>query len=176
MEYYNCLNPDYELVLYHHGVKGMKWGVRKKPDPAKQRYKSAKKAWKNARRDFREDQGSGLGIRGIQKYQKAENKYNKAEMKFISEKARYKGSKSAKGEMKTYVKEMSKSGLAGSALDRSSGGRSTRLYNQLKQEKGKKYADTVMKKTQNRAIGTLVGTAAFVVGANVALTILENQN
>lgn len=168
------MNEDYELVLYHAGVKGMKWGVRKKPDPAKQRYKTAKKNWRQARRDFREDQGSGWGIRGIAKYQKAENKYNKAEMKFISEKARYKGSKSAKGEMKTYVKEMSKSGLAGSAADRASGGRSTRLYNQLKQEKGKKYADTVMKKTQNRAVATLVGSAVALVGVTVVNAMMEN--
>ena len=33
------ITPNGEL--YHHGVKGMKWGVRKKPDPTKIAYKKA---------------------------------------------------------------------------------------------------------------------------------------
>lgn len=48
---------DYMIIdgeLYHHGVKGMKWGVRKKTDSyttARQAHKSAKAAGKQAAKD-----------------------------------------------------------------------------------------------------------------------------
>lgn len=167
---------EIEYELYHHGVKGMRWGHRKKPDPAKQRYKQAKKNWREARREFDQTSGSGWGIHGLAQYTKAENKRNKADMDFVSEKARYKGTKSAKGEMRTYVNEMSKQGLMGSLADRQSGGRSTRLYNRIKKDKGKEYADTVLKKTQDRAIGQMIGGAAVALGAVIVSGMLSSYD
>lgn len=175
MEYYNCMNPDYELVLYHHGVKGMKWGVRKKPDPTKIAYKKAKSAYRDARRDADWNSGFGFGISGIRQAKQKQDKVNKAEMDMISAKAKYKASKSKNGEFKTYVKEMKKSGLVDSYADTQSGGRSKRLYDKLKAEKGKKYADAVQKKVEDRVVGELVGTAIVGVGLMVASAILENQ-
>ena len=51
------MNEVEEYYLQHAGVKGMKWGVRKKRDPAKAARKQAKKAdkalYKDAKRDLR---------------------------------------------------------------------------------------------------------------------------
>lgn len=166
---------EIEYELYHYGVKGMKWGKRKQPDPAKARYKQAKKDWRRARWDFYEDRGLGIGIKGIAKYEKAEAKRNKADMDFVSEKARYKGRKSEKAEMRTYVNEMSKQGLAGSAADRASGGRSKRLYDRITRDKGKAYADKVIQKTQNKAIAEIVGGVTASVGVAVVSGILMTR-
>ena len=46
---------SYEYVLCHHGVKGMKWGVRKQRTPSRvtvrQAYKNAKESEREARRE-----------------------------------------------------------------------------------------------------------------------------
>ena len=170
MEYVITSNGE----LYHYGVPGMKWG-RRKSNPALDRYKTAKKTYRTEIKDARKQYGHGVGIKGIAKANKAIAKADKAEMEFISEKAKYKASKSAKKERNTYVKEMTKSGLPGSAKDNYMRNRSTRLYNSIKAEKGKKYADDIMKKTQNRTVGALAATAAFTVGTMVVTTILSNN-
>lgn len=161
--------------LYHYGVPGMKWGHRKKSNPALDRYKKAKKTYKQARKDYRKNVGFGFGIKGIAKASKAQDKLNKAEMDFVSEKARYKATKSDKSEFNTYMREMRKTGLVGSAADQASGGRSTRLYNKIKQEKGKQYADAVQKKLEKRVVGELVGTVAVAAGLTIVSAMLENS-
>lgn len=158
--------------LYHYGVPGMKWGVRKKSyESEKSAYKQAKKDFKAARRNLRKSSWTAVGRKGLSKYSKAENKYNKAELDMISAKAKYKAAKSKnakKAEFNTYRKEMQKSGLVGSAADRASGGRSERIYNQLKVAKGKKYADAVEKKVQTWAVAGLATSAVVAVGSAVA--------
>ena len=51
------MNEVEEFYLQHYGVKGMKWGVRRKRNPAKAARKQAKKAekalYKEAKRDLR---------------------------------------------------------------------------------------------------------------------------
>lgn len=170
---YNLYDP-YQNSLMHYGIPGMKWGHRKTPEYEK--YKSERKAFKQARKEFKKTRGSGFGIKGISNYKKALNKYNAAESKFISEKAKYKASKSEKAERKYYTKEMRKSGIRGSALDTSSGGRSTRLYNQIKKEKGKAYADRIEKRVQAQSVAALIGSAAVAVGSSIALAYLENKD
>lgn len=159
--------------LYHHGVKGMKWGIRK----AKQEYKDAKKAYRIASRG----RVSGFGIKGIANATAAEKKANKAFIDMESARAKYKASKAKdsakaeKAEIKSYAKSMRKHGLVGSDADRQSGGRSTMLYNKLKAEKGKKYADKIQKKVQNRVVAEIATSAAVAVGATVAAAILESR-
>lgn len=168
-------------TLYHHGVKGMRWGHRK-PSAEKTAYKNAKKKWRKEARVYNRQAQTAYGIKRLNALNKQEKKVNDLELKTIHAKAAYKASKkdskekAAKAEMKSYVKEMGKSGLVGSAADKMSGGRSERLYNDIRVKKGKKYADAVMKKTQNRAIATIAGSAAVVVGANVVSAILANKS
>lgn len=125
---------------------------------------------------------TAVGRKRLMALNNESKKARQAEVKTVNAKAALNAAKkgdnkekAAKAEMKTYVKEMYKSGLVGSAKDKLSGGRSEALYNDLKVKKGKKYADTVLKKTQNKAIGTFVGSAAVVVGTQVVANILQNR-
>lgn len=79
--------------LYHHGIKGMKWGVR--------RYQNYDGSYTK---------------RGLERYNKAEQSYNEASKRLSSAKSAYKsgsGSKTAvklaKSEVKTAKKQLSKS-------------------------------------------------------------------
>lgn len=168
----------YNEELYHYGVKGMKWGRRKARYAAeKDAYKAARKNYKRTVRANQRDLG-GFGIEGLKRASKAEKRINKAEIDTIDAKAKYKAAKSKnseKAEFNTYRKEMQKSGLVGSAKDRETGGRSTRLYNHLAATKGKEYADSVQKKVQNVAYAQIAGSVAVMVGASVVQGILESR-
>ena len=179
-------NYNYSNELYHYGVKGMKWGVRRYQNSdgslnaagrARQSYKDSKKELKTARKELRKS--GGFGMNAIRKYETAEKKYNDASMKTLDAKAQYKAAKSKnaeKAEFKTYVKEMGKGGLPGSAYDRSTGGRSKLIYDNLTAKKGEAYADKVAKKVQNKTAVALAATAVAVVGSTVVNTLLELQD
>lgn len=175
--------------LTHYGVKGMKWGQRRYRNEngslnaagkARQAYKDAKSARRSADRNVTKN-SFGLGIKGIDKYNKAKSTYDKADMKAVTAKAKYKAAKAKnsekaeKAEFKTYRREMSKSGLAGSMADKSSDYRSTKLYNEIRNKKGKEYADKVSKSVQNRAYVALAGSAAVAIGSSVASAYLASR-
>ena len=174
---------DYTIVngeLYHYGVKGMKWGHRKAADE-RAAYKQAKKDYRYARRDANLHSYFAVGRQGLKANTAAIKRKDKAELAMIDAKAKYKAAKASteekakKAEFKTYRKEMQKSGLVGSAADDSSGGRSTRIYNHMKAEKGKKYADAVEKKVEKVAVANIAGSVAVAVGAQVVINMLNDR-
>lgn len=177
---YHCDADENEL--YHYGVPGMKWGQRKASYASeKNAYKQSRKAYKEALKNMRKANSGfgGFGIKGLAKVGAAEKKVNAAELNMIDAKAKYKAAKSKnseKAEFNTYRKEMQKTGLVGSGADRQSGGRSTRLYNQIKAKKGKAYADKVQQKVQNRAVASLVGAGIATVGLAAVNVILATRD
>lgn len=177
--------------LYHYGVKGMKWGQHKYYNDngslnslgkARKDYKDAKKGYKQSVKEYRKKAGWGIGIKGIQKAKSYEGKVNDADMKLLNAKAKYNAAKKGdnkekaqKAEFETYRKAMQKSGIRDSISDTQSRGRSTRIYNSVKAQKGKAYADRMEKSVQNRAVGTLVVTAVVGVGMMAVSAYLENR-
>lgn len=65
-----------------------------------------------------------------------------------------------KAEQKAYAKISSRYGKMGSVADKQSGNQATHLYERLKKEKGKKYADEVAKRANSR-----INKQAAVAGA-----------
>lgn len=155
--------------LMHYGVPGMRRGHRKASyETQKTAYKQAKKDLRTANRELIKSSYTAIGVKGLNKYNKAESKANRAELNKINAKANYKAAKSKnskKAEFNTYRNEMYKSGIVGSSNDRLSGNRSTRIYNELRRKKGKEYADRVQKSVQNRAVATFVGSAVVSLGS-----------
>ena len=174
-------NVTYPNELYHYGVKGMKWGVRRSRNDeavarSRQNYKDAKKEFKTASKEHRKASNRAFGMKGLKTANAAEKKAQDADMRLLEAKAQYKASKSKnsdKAYMKTYVKAMNKAGLPGSAYDRASGGKSTRVYDSLTAKKGEAYADAVAKKVQNRVVATIAGSAAVMVGGTIVSLLLD---
>ena len=169
--------------LYHYGIPGMKWGHRKvQVSSAKTAYRSAKKDYKKSVKDYRRSSGLGIGIKSIARARKAESNMRDAEMRMIDKKAKYNASKAKneskakKAEFNTYRKEMQKSGIVGSVADERSRGRSESMYNHIKRQKGKEYADAVQKKVQNTSIRRFATSSAIAVGSAAVTAYLTAKD
>ena len=170
--------------LYHHGIKGQKWGVRryqnedgslneagKKRYLAKEDYKSAKKEYKQARKDLskvnrglKNQFGMGM-VRNRHNVEAAEKKVTDAYEKLADARINKAAAKSERAEKRAYVKEAYRVGMPGSYKDKITGGAGSRLYDRTIQKKGQDYADGVLKSTRNTAVALIAASAAISLGS-----------
>lgn len=175
--------------LYHHGVKGMKWGQRRYQDEKgrltaegrrRQKIDAAKQDYKNARRAYNKavltDPREWFGVDPNSNYKKRDSKLERLENKALDKKAALaKAKKGSDAEMRVYANKMYRTGEVGSLTDVASGGKSKKLYNRLKAEKGKKYADAVVKKVHKKNVAVFATSAAISVGSYLAGQYLQNK-
>lgn len=170
-------------TLYHYGVKGMRWGHRKRYEEASKRYKKLQGRSTTAKGMITKQNVKDASLARAEAYKKYKSAikskadeseiqrlgrdYEKADFNEVKIRAKRKGQQA---ELKSYARQAYvRGGEAGSYNDQSSGGRSTNIYNELNINKGKDYADNVMKKTRKMAIGIGVTTATVLAG----LTIID---
>lgn len=187
--------------LYHHGIKGQRWGVRRYQNEdgsltaagkarydikeAKREYKRAKKGLRRAQRDL-DWRGQGQGIKAIANRERLAKARDKAKdlaeekrLDVLQRKADKLGLKSENKEFNKYVKEMKKTGLVNSQLDKSTGGKSKRLYTRLAKTKGKKYADRVQEKVEDKQvrdeiIGYSAAAGLLLTSAYLAMKVKDD--
>lgn len=154
--------------LAHHGVKGMKWGVRKE----RERVSEARQAYKQARKDASKTyRKAGLIVKNpsdprVKAAKKATQKVTNAELNYIRSKANLaKAKRGEKGEIRSYARSMQKSGAPGSVRDYQYSNRSTNIYNDIKKRKGKAYADKVFQKSKNQALTSAAIAGSIAIGA-----------
>jgi hypothetical protein len=159
----------YNNELYHYGVKGMKWGRRKKYynsdgslnelGQARQNYKNSKKAAKKSRGLI------GKGVEGDIEYA---GRYSKS----IQDEATYKALKAKnakaaqKAELKTYSRGMNGIPYKASRYAHN------KLYDDIKQRKGKEFADKAVDNMKNERLKDLLRLEATLVGMTVASAII----
>lgn len=172
--------------LYHYGVMGMRWGVRKsKPvSSAKKRYKQTSKDLRKAKTKYAFSKSTYIaGTANNKKRKKDQANIKKLtdkklndEFKVTDKQANYaynkklksSGSKEKanKAKMNVYVKSMNKKlgGLPGSINDVRTGGRDTKYISHITKTKGKKYADEVEKKYKNRSLKKFAAAESVSLG------------
>lgn len=184
---------EYNNELYHYGVKGMKWGVRRA------RMQEARSAYKNAKNSaFSKYEKDIHGIekgykRGQMLSKKDQAREAAVEKRYSSDVARAKSNyKQAKQQIRTDAKQMKKDAKAERKEFKQDVKNATKIArknpystiydektgvklgvqnnvianaSKLKAEKGQEYAERVLKSSRNKMYVTAIAnTAAFAAG------------
>lgn len=157
IDYWN--SPD--SYLEHHGVKGMKWGVRHDPevDRFKSRIRDAKKSVRVARRStsIKEDiYNQRYGITSRESKARAVLADRKAEL------AKYKGGD--KAEINSYAKSYNSP-----FTDKTS------FMRHIRTKKGQAYAEKVYKQSDKRMMRYILGGSAVIAGAVAVAAIMASK-
>lgn len=176
----------YNYELYHHGVKGMRWGVRRyqnkdgtltpEGQKARQKLSDAETSYNNARRASR---GSATKREKYVNSQKASTAYGKmtaAKAAVAGLKAEGKGRSAQQAELKMYAREMSRNRIFRQR-------NTNAIYNEVKTTKGKAFADAALRRSRRLtvaeiaggvAVGTAVAYAARAAGKRLGMNYLFN--
>lgn len=147
-----------EFELKHYGVKGMRWGHRKKQS----RYERAADRAQRDADDLRKH-GYTAEADAVQR---------------VADKNRQKAIRKAeKKQFKADVKDFRKNGFElDYEIDAKTGQFTvTQYYNSKRQKIGKEYADRILAQVQKENVRAVYGTYAAMLGAAVVASMLESR-
>lgn len=164
---YNVIFTD---ELYHHGIKGQRWGIRRfrNDDGSLTAAGKARYDLKEARRTYRKarlTESKNSGIRAIGKnrykrYKQSVKDTDDALTNVYNKKADYTDLKSEKKTKKMYAKAYRRANLRASKS----------IHNSMVQKKGEKYAN----KIENTELAK--SAAKFVAAVGVSAVVIHNLN